>query len=303
MKKEFLWFLAAGLAMAPGAFGQTAQSAGIVYQQAGVIGVQAAGPGAATIRLSGGLPGPELLNPEPVTGSPFSAARESHSLQVLGDGTRIERTEASQFYRDSQGRTRVETGTPGAGMVMIQDPVGGFMIILNTADKTAQKMPAPRVAKISTGTGAAAGAARTRVEVRNAVGAGGNVMFTQGAMIAGPIAMPAGVGVLPQPSTEDLGTQNINGITAAGSRTTLTIATGEIGNDRPIHVVGETWYSGDLQMVVKSSNSDPRFGDTTFELAKIDRNEPDPGLFQIPADYTLSDAGPMMKLKTVLPKE
>jgi hypothetical protein len=302
MKKQFLRFLAAGLAMAPGAFGQTAQPAGIVYQQAGVIGVQAAGPGAAAMKLSAGMPGLELLNPEPVTGSPFSAARESHSLQVLGDGTRIERTEASRFYRDSQGRTRAETGTPGAGMVMIQDPVGGLMIILNTADKTAQKMPAPRMAKIATGTGAAAGAARTRVEVRNVAGVGGNVMFSQGTTIAGPIAMPAG-GVLPQPSTEDLGTQNINGVTASGSRTTLTIATGEIGNDRPIHVVGETWYSGDLQMVVKSSNSDPRFGDTTFELAKIDRNEPDPGLFQIPADYTLSDAGPMMKFKTVQPKE
>jgi len=79
----------------------------------------------------------------------------------------------------------------------------------------------------------------------------------------------------------------INGVLATGHRTTLTIAAGEIGNDRPIVVTSETWYSSDLQMVVKSSNSDPRFGDTSFELTNIVRSEPDPSLFQIPADYTV----------------
>jgi hypothetical protein len=79
-------------------------------------------------------------------------------------------------------------------------------------------------------------------------------------------------------------------VLASGKRTSLTIPIGEIGNDRQIQVTGETWYSSDLQMLVKSSNSDPRFGDTTFELININRVEPDPSIFQVPADYTVVDA-------------
>ena len=97
-------------------------------------------------------------------------------------------------------------------------------------------------------------------------------------------------GAAATPVAEDLPTQNVNGVPATGHRTTMTIPPGEIGNDRPIQVVSETWYSSVLKMMVKSSNSDPRFGDTSFELTNINRTEPDPGLFQIPADYTVSEA-------------
>jgi hypothetical protein len=44
-----------------------------------------------------------------------------------------------------------------------------------------------------------------------------------------------------------------------------------------------------LQMMVKTSNSDPRFGTTTFEMTGISRAEPDPSLFQVPADYTVKE--------------
>ena len=40
-------------------------------------------------------------------------------------------------------------------------------------------------------------------------------------------------------------------------------------------------------MLVKSSNSDPRFGQTTYELSNINRTAPGATLFQIPADYTM----------------
>jgi len=288
MKKTHSYFFAASLAIAAAASGQTVQTGGgIAYQQAFSIGPGTPGP----VIVSSAMLGPEL-NPQTVTGSPFSAARETHSLQVLGDGTRIERTETSQYYRDSQGRTRIETGAPGSGRVMIQDPVAGVMLALNPAEKTAQKMPAP---KVLVGAGAAASQARTHVEVR--ADAGGNVVFAQGAAVGGPVTAGQVTGIavnidVPgrQPATEDLGTQTFSGTTAAGRRTTLTIAPGEIGNDRAIQVVSETWYSSDLQMVVKSSNTDPRFGDTTFELTNINRAEPDPALFRVPADYVVSEA-------------
>jgi hypothetical protein len=300
MTKAYGTFLGAIVALAPGAFGQTPQSAGIVYQQAGAFSAQIGPPGATTIAISG-APGPGIVNLGTVTGSPFSGAQESHSLQILGDGTRIERTEESQYYRDSQGRTRVESGPAGSGRITIQDPVGGFMATLDPASRTAQKMPAPQLLK-TVARGQVTKAATLEARSPGA----GNVFFAQGAMgaaLAGPVTVRTGsVDAMAKPALEDLGTQNLGGVTAGGQRTTLTIPAGDIGNDRPIHVVGETWYSNDLQLVVKSSNSDPRFGDTTYSLTNINRAEPDPTLFQIPADYAISEPT-TMKLKTVAPKE
>ena len=79
----------------------------------------------------------------------------------------------------------------------------------------------------------------------------------------------------------------VNGALAQGTRTTETIPVGKIGNDRPIGIVHERWVSNDLQMMVKSTSSDPRFGDTTYQLTNIVQSAPDPSLFQIPADYTI----------------
>jgi hypothetical protein len=86
-----------------------------------------------------------------------------------------------------------------------------------------------------------------------------------------------------------LGSQSVNGVTAQGIRTTMTIPKGQIGTNKDIKVLTERWTSSDLQMLVKSINSDPRFGDTTYQLTKVVQSAPDPGLFQIPPDYTVVD--------------
>ena len=69
------------------------------------------------------------------------------------------------------------------------------------------------------------------------------------------------------------------------SRMTATIEAGAIGNDRPIQVVSESWFSNELQTMVKSSHSDPRTGQETFELTNINRSEPGPELFEVPPGY------------------
>jgi len=58
-----------------------------------------------------------------------------------------------------------------------------------------------------------------------------------------------------------------------------TIPIGKIGNDRAISVVNERWYSSDLQMLIKSTSSDPRFGETTYQLTSVVQASPDPTLF------------------------
>ena len=62
---------------------------------------------------------------------------------------------------------------------------------------------------------------------------------------------------------ESLGKQLIEGVEAEGTRSTVTIAAGEIGNERAIEIVSERWYSPELQTVVMTRHSDPRFGETT----------------------------------------
>ncbi len=87
--------------------------------------------------------------------------------------------------------------------------------------------------------------------------------------------------------TEQLGTQNIEGVNAEGTRTITTIPAGAIGNERPIEMIYEKWYSKELDLVVMSKNSDPRFGEQTYRLTNIIRSEPDPSLFSVPNGYKL----------------
>jgi TonB family protein len=103
---------------------------------------------------------------------------------------------------------------------------------------------------------------------------------------------PEGEKVPKFPETqESLGRQTIEGVQAEGSRTTVRIPAGAIGNERPIQVVSERWYSPELQTLVMTRHSDPRFGETTFRLTNISRTEPDHSLFEVPAGYKITDRG------------
>ena len=98
--------------------------------------------------------------------------------------------------------------------------------------------------------------------------------------------------------TEQLGKQLIEGVEADGTRNTVTIPPGEIGNERAIEVVNERWFSPELQTVVMTRHCDPRFGETVYRLTNINREEPDRALFEVPADYTLREEPPQrMRMK------
>jgi hypothetical protein len=115
----------------------------------------------------------------------------------------------------------------------------------------------------------------------------------RGIAVGGP--RTAGVPTAPKSSkTEQLGNMYIEGVQVEGTRTTITIPAGEIGNDRPINVVDERWYSPDLQMTVLTKHSDPRMGETSFALKNINRSNPPSYLFEIPAGYTVK-TGPQVQ--------
>jgi TonB family protein len=97
-------------------------------------------------------------------------------------------------------------------------------------------------------------------------------------------------GNLPEPpkfpeSHESLGKQTVEGVEAEGTRTTVTVPAGAIGNERAIQIVSERWYSQELQTVVMTKHSDPRFGETTYRLTNVSRSEPDHSLFEMPAGF------------------
>jgi len=236
-----------------------------------------------------GMPGPggpmgegvELLGFEGlhggkvVKGSPFSATAQSQTTQVLSDGTNIQRTTSSTLYRDSAGRVRREVTLSGFGplqasgkprtLITIGDPVAGVHYMLNPDQKVAHKMMAHKGGK----NGDRAEAFEQKMQQRMAKEeASGEV------------------------KKESLGTQAINGVNAEGTRVTRTIPAGRIGNDKPLQIVLERWYSPDMQVVVKSTRTDPRFGTTTYALTNVQRAEPAAALFTVPSDYTVKEGGP-----------
>jgi hypothetical protein len=301
--------------------------------------------------------GSEALGGRIVAGKPFSATEERHSIQILGDGTRIETSEANRLYRDDQGRTRIE---PASGNIRIFDPVAGFRAELNPITKAATMLAVARQARVVTKNGLngeisatvtdvtriaklqaelaqmqsqytanypgvvelkkqiadlqaaqatapqapgveqlknllsnyqAEYAARTMPAptaegvVKNQVGATVSEGRFAVTTVDGPVTLRVDSG--DNGSVERLAEQKVNGALAKGTRTTETIPAGKIGNDRQINIVNERWFSDDLQLLVKSTSSDPRFGDTTYQLTGIVQASPDPSLFQIPADYTI----------------
>lgn len=106
-----------------------------------------------------------------------------------------------------------------------------------------------------------------------------------GTAMAGPLVSTQRV----RGKSEDLGKQTIEGVIADGTRTTSTIDAGTIGNDRPIQVVSERWYSSELQTVLMTKTTDPRTGESIFSLTNVHRGEPGAYLFQVPAGYTVAD--------------
>lgn len=99
------------------------------------------------------------------------------------------------------------------------------------------------------------------------------------------LATPVGGQSKYDTKTEQLGSKNIDGVEAEGTRTVTTIPAGAIGNERPIETVYEKWYSKELQLVVMSKRSDPRFGEQTYRLTNLVRSEPDQSLFTVPTGY------------------
>ena len=93
-----------------------------------------------------------------------------------------------------------------------------------------------------------------------------------------------------RPTVENLGTASIQGIEARGTRTTLTIPAGEVGNEAPLVRTSEVWSAlsvGLKGLLVREITDDPRSGKWDRELTSISQSDPDPAAFQPPDGYEI----------------
>src|SRR5205809_1656068 len=236
-----------------------------------------------------------------VQGAPYSAIAVTEFTQRLSDGNVISKKTSASVYRDSAGRTRREQMLQAGQSpneqhqaIFINDPVSGVNYILDPGTRTARKHA------VQIASGAAAGKAMV-LDVKKATVVAGAATSSSAVLHVGPSDV-AHVAIHDSAAfpvrKEPVGTQVINGVMAEGSRTLTTIPAGAIGNERPIEIVSEEWYSPDLQIVVFSHHADPRVGENTYELTQLTRTEQDPALFSIHADYKADEAGgDLMRMK------
>lgn len=242
-----------------------------------------------------------------VKGAPFSAEGISESVQTLSDGNRITRSNTTRMFRDGDGRFRregtsvsgsniVSYGSAASGLgvfsqdtISILDPVSNLRYTLNPEAKTVRRTSSQG----AFGEGAVVFNSlsmnpelKTQIETNRVQKSPIELSQTQKSQV---VLLPGLTTTykFDAGKTESLGTRSFEGVEAEGTRTTTTIPADAIGNERPIETVYERWYSKELQMIVYSRHSDPRFGEQTYRLVNINRSEPDRSLFSPPADYKI----------------
>lgn len=237
----------------------------------------------------GGRPGgrqAELRAGEKVVrGAPYSAVAVTTRVQTLANGTRLTSKSEATIYRDSAGRIRREQAASKISplgrelevpaTIFISDPVARVAYTLYPD----QKIGVRRTLKPRRG-----GEGKAAPSPRQRPGSSGRDLWNQRLQSG-----EAAGNDLPQ--AQDLGRQTIEGVEAVGRKTITVIPVEAIGNDQPIEIVQEKWVSPDLRTVVRSRHHDPRHGENTFDLTRIDRSEPPASLFTVPEGYTITNEG------------
>ncbi len=205
-----------------------------------------------------------------VKGKPFSADTTTDVVQTLADSNHIRRHTLSKFYRDSSGRTRreqtfgnVDPSNPGPHEVKIfvDDPVANAAYIFERSENKESARKITRAYKFTLDSDK-----ENNPPIRN---------------------LPA-LNETRDIIKEDLGQKTIEGVLCNGTKQTITIPAGQIGNDQPIVIVTETWTAPSLGVIVQSSTNDPRYGETTYQLHNIQLMEQPISLFQPPSETTHS---------------
>ena len=206
-----------------------------------------------------------------VKGIPYQAQAVTSMKQTLATGSVITSEMRALVARDAEGRTRREQtiGAIGPWVVERSDREARTVIVIQDPVKGANYMLDPRthLARMSRQrTAADLEALQLREDRRR-----------EEALKREPR----------RERSEFLGERTIEGVRAEGKKTIITFPPGSVGNSAPIEIVEESWYSPELQVVVRNTRSDPRVGDMTYRLIGIKRGDPPPSLFEVPGEYRI----------------
>jgi hypothetical protein len=232
---------------------------------------------AATTAVSGQWTAPDisrgLFAATPVVNAPFSADAKTTITETRKDGTVVEHTITARYYRDSDGRVRVESdivgakaGQPSSFVVIQAKPGDNRVYALSPFQKSVIRLP--RDVLEGTYDSAATFAIPVGVwEYR------GHIAFSR----VDPLVE----------DVESIGERHIDGLPAVGRRMWRF---DDVGKE----VTTEWWESPDLKVMLSARLSDPRIGSVLeFRLTNIRRREPTASLFVVPEDYTVkSGASP-----------
>jgi hypothetical protein len=198
----------------------------------------------------------------PVTGKPFSGRDSIEWTRTLEDGSVVTTSLTALVARDSEGRIRRErvTFVPANSNeqskpmeIIISDPAERTRTTCNIASRHCTVTDYQTPVKFSP-------------------------------VPAGPL--DHGKRFL---ARESLGTNTVDDLNVVGTRETLTINVGVIGNSEPVVTTREFWYSSELEINLSVTRKDPREGTQTIQLINLSRDEPDPSLFRVPSDFVIED--------------
>ena len=206
-----------------------------------------------------------MLNPKTMTGQKVTMSLAGYSFMRSG-------TSGAAITGDSNSTFSIHSSGDGPATITLNGVPLDEKAVAEAMAK-AKANGSTQTLSVGIGAGIASGG-----------GAGSTATAGSGGMIATAPRM-----AMRKSAGEPLGKQTIEGVNAEGMREVSTIDAGAIGNDRPIQVSTESWYSAELQMNVMTKHSDPRTGDESFRLTNISRNEPAAYLFQAPAGYQVTE--------------
>lgn len=197
-----------------------------------------------------------------VRGAPFCAEAVHGSQQWLADGNRVSTQNRSRTCRDAEGRVRQEFERGPRAWVFLRDPTLREVWLLDPERRVARRLNPQRPHPFALDRDqrdTAEAMLRHGIEQRGAGDRG------------------------------DLGSRLHEGLLLVGELTTWTIEPGRMGNEKPMVITREVWRSPELSIPISIQDRDPRFGERYLQVFNIRRQEPDPELMRVPADFARQD--------------
>jgi len=197
-----------------------------------------------------------------VTGAPFTAKVAVEITHALPDGTTVSQKYYTLVARDSQGRVHREKRSlvPADSD---REPLLMETYLMDTPERTRTICEFVRRTCSISSDHPASGAF---VEPEGVSRDGKSYMFR-----------------------ENLGTSTMDDLDVQETRETRTYNAGTFGNDRPVAVTKEFWYSPQLKINLAVTRNDPRTGEQRLQVTELSLSEPDPSWFVPPQEFKVVD--------------